>query len=348
MVDANADCTGSGSRSIIKISFDLEKGSADNIEMAEEVAREEHFEAGVARVADGISPSEEPEGDREAAKPTRSSLTAQSHSTDGGSPPTSQNKSQAVAKLSSNCGFNQGRWSDAEHQLFLEGIDQFGKDWKKVEEYVGTRSSTQARSHAQKVLPKLEGYKELASPKKHPTAGKLKQAEVFSPFEKCTVPVFRVEKDCTRIQARKRLLSTSQPKSNLCEFTCRPDPEEAKSEAPQEEQLSSPESCPTTNEPEEPVLTAQPTSAVTPHTDSFDYAEPPQRRFTMNPHEAAQGNSFPAPRKRVQSDAPMLIGNTIFDLPAQQQVHHPMDDQNFHNPFGEEPAFTGQTTGDPF
>ena len=30
----------------------------------------------------------------------------------------------------------------------------YGKDWKKVEQHVGTRSSTQARSHAQKVFLK--------------------------------------------------------------------------------------------------------------------------------------------------------------------------------------------------
>lgn len=88
------------------------------------------------------------ESEAEATKPARSSLTAHSHSTDGGSPPTSQNKSEAVGKLSSNSGFNQGRWSDAEHKKFMEGIEKYGKDWKKVEEHVGTRSSTQARSHA--------------------------------------------------------------------------------------------------------------------------------------------------------------------------------------------------------
>ena len=32
----------------------------------------------------------------------------------------------------------------------------FGKDWYRVEEYIGTRSSAQIRSHAQKFLAKLE------------------------------------------------------------------------------------------------------------------------------------------------------------------------------------------------
>lgn len=44
--------------------------------------------------------------------------------------------------------FNTGRWSKEEHEKFMEGLQMYGKDWKKVQEYVGTRSSTQARSHA--------------------------------------------------------------------------------------------------------------------------------------------------------------------------------------------------------
>lgn len=37
-----------------------------------------------------------------------------------------------------------------EHVRFLEALKMFGKNWKKVEDYVATRTSTQARSHAQK------------------------------------------------------------------------------------------------------------------------------------------------------------------------------------------------------
>mmetsp|Transcript_6648 Transcript_6648/g.7413 ORF Transcript_6648/g.7413 Transcript_6648/m.7413 type:complete len:132 (-) Transcript_6648:253-648(-) len=36
----------------------------------------------------------------------------------------------------------------------MKGIDLHGKDWKKVQQLVGTRTSAQSRSHAQKVLPK--------------------------------------------------------------------------------------------------------------------------------------------------------------------------------------------------
>eukprot|EP00829_Urostomides_striatus_P008425 TRINITY_DN1926_c0_g1_i2.p3 TRINITY_DN1926_c0_g1~~TRINITY_DN1926_c0_g1_i2.p3 ORF type:complete len:113 (+),score=52.67 TRINITY_DN1926_c0_g1_i2:64-402(+) len=39
-----------------------------------------------------------------------------------------------------------GRWSKEEHELFLEALQLFGKDWKKVQQHVGTRTTTQALS----------------------------------------------------------------------------------------------------------------------------------------------------------------------------------------------------------
>ena len=69
-----------------------------------------------------------------------------------------------------------GRWSREEHEKFIEGINLkryisfskywnisclyimlnlftiamsiYGRDWKKVEQYIGTRSGAQIRSHA--------------------------------------------------------------------------------------------------------------------------------------------------------------------------------------------------------
>jgi SHAQKYF class myb-like DNA-binding protein len=53
---------------------------------------------------------------------------------------------------------NPGRWTSEEHERFLEGnsfttslaIRLYGKNWIKVETYVGTRTRAQIRSHAQK------------------------------------------------------------------------------------------------------------------------------------------------------------------------------------------------------
>ena len=58
-----------------------------------------------------------------------------------------------------------GRWSTAEHDLFLQGLQKYGKDWKAIaNEVVGnrcvfpqipTRTVVQVRTHAQKYFQKL-------------------------------------------------------------------------------------------------------------------------------------------------------------------------------------------------
>jgi len=47
------------------------------------------------------------------------------------------------------------KWSDEEHDRFMEAISQFGRDWKKVEEFIGTKTRKQIRSHAQKHFEKM-------------------------------------------------------------------------------------------------------------------------------------------------------------------------------------------------
>ncbi|CDW77869.1 UNKNOWN [Stylonychia lemnae] len=51
---------------------------------------------------------------------------------------------------------NQGRWNKQEHIRFLEALKLYGKNWRDVQKHVQTRSSTQARSHAQKFFVKLQ------------------------------------------------------------------------------------------------------------------------------------------------------------------------------------------------
>lgn len=50
---------------------------------------------------------------------------------------------------------SSGRWSQEEHHRFIEGLTQYGKNWKKVEDFIGTRSGAQIRSHAQKFFIRL-------------------------------------------------------------------------------------------------------------------------------------------------------------------------------------------------
>ena len=54
---------------------------------------------------------------------------------------------------------NTGRWSYKEHLKFIEAIAEYGKNWKEVQKYIGSRSSAQARSHAQKFFLKLKMIK---------------------------------------------------------------------------------------------------------------------------------------------------------------------------------------------
>lgn len=55
----------------------------------------------------------------------------------------------------SSQGRTSGRWSKEEHHRFIEGLTKFGKNWKKVEEHIGTRTGAQIRSHAQKFFIRL-------------------------------------------------------------------------------------------------------------------------------------------------------------------------------------------------
>ena len=49
-----------------------------------------------------------------------------------------------------------GRWTKQEHEKFIEGLKIHGKNWKKVEEFIGTRSGAQIRSHAQKFFNRIQ------------------------------------------------------------------------------------------------------------------------------------------------------------------------------------------------
>ena len=55
------------------------------------------------------------------------------------------------AKTQRNC-----RWTRSEHIRFLQALILYGRDWRSVQKYVRTRSSTQSRSHAQKFLAKIK------------------------------------------------------------------------------------------------------------------------------------------------------------------------------------------------
>ena len=50
-----------------------------------------------------------------------------------------------------------GRWTTEEHEKFLEAVQLFDKDWRKIADFVGTRNNIQCRTHAQKHYKRLSG-----------------------------------------------------------------------------------------------------------------------------------------------------------------------------------------------
>lgn len=52
-------------------------------------------------------------------------------------------------------GENTGRWTAEEHRLFLQGLEQHGKGWKKIASLIKSRTVVQIRTHAQKYFQKL-------------------------------------------------------------------------------------------------------------------------------------------------------------------------------------------------
>lgn len=50
---------------------------------------------------------------------------------------------------------NTGRWTTEEHRLFLQGLEQHGKGWKKIASLIQSRTVVQIRTHAQKYFQKM-------------------------------------------------------------------------------------------------------------------------------------------------------------------------------------------------
>ena len=71
-------------------------------------------------------------------------------------------KNANLSNTNKEHNYETGRWRQEEHQRFVEAIIKYGNDWKQVQKCVRTRSSTQARSHAQKFFIKIKKAKLLS------------------------------------------------------------------------------------------------------------------------------------------------------------------------------------------
>eukprot|EP00250_Pteridium_aquilinum_P013649 c21481_g1_i1 orf=231-2588(-) len=48
------------------------------------------------------------------------------------------------------------KWTEQEHQKFLEALKLYGRSWRHIKEHIGTKTAIQIRSHAQKFFFKVE------------------------------------------------------------------------------------------------------------------------------------------------------------------------------------------------
>lgn len=58
-------------------------------------------------------------------------------------------------RLTEEHSSNTGRWTEKEHAIFLQGLNEVGKDWCGISNMLKTRTSTQVRTHAQKFFLKI-------------------------------------------------------------------------------------------------------------------------------------------------------------------------------------------------
>lgn len=67
----------------------------------------------------------------------------------------SKSKSGQDKSSQGSQGENTGRWTAEEHRLFLQGLEEHGKGWKKIASLIKSRTVVQIRTHAQKYFQKL-------------------------------------------------------------------------------------------------------------------------------------------------------------------------------------------------
>lgn len=78
---------------------------------------------------------------------------------DGYSEAGSGKRRRSMKRTVSRQNSRGGRWTPEEHELFLKGKAIHGRSWTKVAEVVGTRTTVQVRSHAQKYEIKVQREK---------------------------------------------------------------------------------------------------------------------------------------------------------------------------------------------
>ncbi|XP_068668160.1 protein REVEILLE 8-like isoform X3 [Aristolochia californica] len=108
-------------------------------------------------------------------------------------------------------------WTEEEHDKFLEALQLFDRDWKKIEDFVGSKTVIQIRSHAQKYFLKVQKNGTTAHvppprPKRkaaHPYPQKASKNDLLNAEETGTTDMIRIDsQDISCIGSSSRTLST--------------------------------------------------------------------------------------------------------------------------------------------
>lgn len=109
-----------------------------------------------------------------------------------------------------------GRWTKLEHENFLKGLREYGKDWKRIGALIQTRTVVQVRTHAQKYF--LASSKR--SNKEHASAGKSNASPAAAAKETTLVST----KKSQSANSNKRNHSISPPLSKRTKHVPSPAP----------------------------------------------------------------------------------------------------------------------------